>query len=487
MLKTHMAACLVTTALVIAPALAQTTTTAPASNPPASTMATTNVNAAEFVNKAANSDMFEVQSSQLALNKTQDNRVREFAQHMIQDHTQASEKLKAAAQGMTVPTSLDQEHAQMLQQLQQASGNDFTRSYVQMQFMGHQRAVALFDSYAQNGDNAQLKQFAQQTAPTLRTHLQQITQIRNDVLGSTGQGREGTQITVQQPAPAVRVEQAAPQVTVQQPQPNVTVRQPNPEILVRQPAPTVTVNIPQPEIIVRMPQPEVNVAQAQPQVNVRQAQPNVQVVQPQQPQVQVTPAQPQVAVQQQSGAQPNVQIQQAEGQPQIRYERAEPQITVNQAQGQPNVRVERADGQPAQGAQTQQPTTTQTQTAATATQPAATGTVAAGTGAARQFSVRELEDMNVYNARDNQLGEVEDVLIGPNNQTYLVVGFGGFLGLGERRVVLPLDRFQLQNDRLIVQGMTEDQLKALPAYTRGAQGYRAAETDFRTAVSPYRQ
>ena len=204
MLKTHMAACLVATALVTAPALAQTTTTAPASNPPAPTMATTNVNATEFVNKAANSDMFEVQSSQLALNKTQDNRVREFAQHMIQDHTQASEKLKAAAQGMTVPTSLDQEHAQMLQQLQQASGNDFTRSYVQMQFMGHQRAVALFDSYAQDGDNAQLKQFAQQTAPTLRTHLQQITQIRNDVLGSTGQGREGTQITVQQPAPAVR-------------------------------------------------------------------------------------------------------------------------------------------------------------------------------------------------------------------------------------------------------------------------------------------
>jgi hypothetical protein len=60
--------------------------------------------------------------------------------------------------------------------------------------------------------------------------------------GQTGQGREGTQITVQQPAPAVRVEQAAPQVTVQQPQPQVTVRQPNPEILVRQPAPRVTVD-----------------------------------------------------------------------------------------------------------------------------------------------------------------------------------------------------------------------------------------------------
>jgi sporulation protein YlmC with PRC-barrel domain len=113
--------------------------------------------------------------------------------------------------------------------------------------------------------------------------------------------------------------------------------------------------------------------------------------------------------------------------------------------------------------------------------------VAAGTGAARQFSVNQLEDMKVYNTSGNQLGEVEDVLVGPNSQTFLVVAYGGFLGLGEHRVAMPLDRFQLQNDRLVGAGMTEDQLKALPAYTRGAQGYRAAETDFRTEVSPYRQ
>jgi sporulation protein YlmC with PRC-barrel domain len=199
------------------------------------------------------------------------------------------------------------------------------------------------------------------------------------------------------------------------------------------------------------------------------------------PQVQVTPAQPQVLVQRPLNQEANVQVQPAQGQSQIRYEWAEPQVTVNQAQGQPNVRVERAEGQPAPAAGANQ------QMAATSTQPATTGTVAAGAGSARQFSVNQLEDMNVYNARGNQLGEVEDVLIGPNNQTFLVVAYGGFLGLGERQVVLPMDRFQLQNDRLIVAGMTEDQLRALPAYSRGAQGYRAAENDFRTELSPFRQ
>src|SRR3954462_191404 len=106
---------------------------------------------------------------------------------MVKDHTQASDKLKAAAQNQTVPTTLDQEHAQMLQKLQQAQGDDFSRQYAQMQLDGHQKAVALFESYAQNGDNA---------SPTLREHLQQITQItqiRNDIAGSgrTGQTQPG--------------------------------------------------------------------------------------------------------------------------------------------------------------------------------------------------------------------------------------------------------------------------------------------------------
>jgi putative membrane protein len=189
MLKEHMAACLVATAFMTAPVLAQTGTS-PATNPPpassnpmpgTSSAAMQNLSAADFVNQAANSDMFEIQSSQAAQTKAQDTRVRDFAQRMVQDHTQASAKLKAAAGSTPVPTSLDQEHAQKLQQLQQASGNAFDRQYVQMQFEGHQKAVSLFENYAQKGDDQQLKQFAQQTAPQLREHLQMVTQIRNDL------------------------------------------------------------------------------------------------------------------------------------------------------------------------------------------------------------------------------------------------------------------------------------------------------------------
>ena len=44
--------------------------------------------------------------------------------------------------------------------------------------------MTLFNGFAQSGDNPQLKQFAQETAPTLHNHLQQITQIRQSMLGT---------------------------------------------------------------------------------------------------------------------------------------------------------------------------------------------------------------------------------------------------------------------------------------------------------------
>lgn len=294
---------------------------------------------------------------------------------------------------------------------------------------------------------------------------------------------EASRIVVQQPAPQIQVQQAPPQVAIQQAQPNVTVRQPQPEILVRQGAPTVTVDIPQPEIIVRMPQPEVNVAVAQPQVEVRQPQPQVQVVQPQQPQVDVNRAQQaQVTVQ---PAQPQVTLQQNQAQPQIRYERAEPQIRVNQAQGQPNVRIERM--QPGQQAQAAAPERTEEQrralrdrfgTGAAAT----TGSVGAATGATRgaaavppqqrAMAVSDIARLTVYNMRGEQLGDVERIITNPaNNQRYVVIAHGGFLGLLEREVALPIERFAMQGDnRLVVSGVTEADLDAMDTWRTQMSG-----------------
>lgn len=265
------------------------------------------------------------------------------------------------------------------------------------------------------------------------------------------QGSDGARIFVQQ---------SAPQVMVQQAQPNVTVRQVQPEIIVRQAAPTVTVDIPQPEIIVRMAPPDVNVAQAQPQVEVRQAQ----------PQVQVSRAEPQVTVQ---PAQPQVTLQQGQAQPQVRYERAEPQIRVNQAQGQPNVQIEQM--QPGQQARAGAVTGTQ--------EPATTASIGAGAGQTRAIAAQELMGREVYNLRGEQLGDVERILIGQGNRAFVVIGHGGFLSLGEKQILLPIEQIRMQGNRLVMPGLTDDQIRAMPEFQmNAAQGYREAERTYNATI-----
>ncbi|MGO4573293.1 DUF4142 domain-containing protein [Microvirga sp. 2TAF3] len=483
------------TALVPMASLAQTPPSAPqsAQSRPAQPDAQAPA-AADFVNKAAVSNMFEIQSSQLAQQKSQNDRVRQFAQRMVQDHTAATDKLKSTAQGIqgvTVPASLDQPHEQMMQTLQNASGAGFDRAYVQMQVTAHRDAVNLFDQYAQNEDNPQLKQFAQQTLPTLREHLQSVEQIQtalppaqvgatqgNQQTAQNQGGQNPSRIVVQQPAPTVRVDQASPQVMVQQPQPQVTVNQAQPEITVRQPQPTVTVDIPQPEITVRMPQPDVNVAMAQPQVQVRQPQPQVQIQQPQQqPQVQVERAQPKVEVQQQANAEPKVQMQQAQGQPTVHYERAEPRVVVNQPQGQPQVRIERM-GEGEQAAATPQ----QQQQQAAVSSPQATGALPSG----QAIAVSRVTDMNLYNARGNELGDIERVVQGSDGKQYIVIGAGGFLGIGERKVAIPTERVAMQGDRLVIQGVTEDQIRSMQPFDNSNRNFRELDKNQQVQINAMR-
>ena len=138
--------------------------------------------AKDFVNKVAISDMFEIQSSQLALSKQADEDTKPFAQKMVQDHQKTSSELKAVVEGsmvkLTLPTTMDSEHQKMLNDLQAKDGKDFDRTYDQIQLKAHQDAVALFESYSKHGDNPELKSWAVATLPHLKEHLSMAQKLK---------------------------------------------------------------------------------------------------------------------------------------------------------------------------------------------------------------------------------------------------------------------------------------------------------------------
>ena len=86
----------------------------------------------DFVTQAVISDMFENQSSKLALEKS-DEKTKAFAQKMIDDHKKTSDELKSVVQTgdmkLTLPTELDSSHQIKLDNLKSLSGEDFTKQY----------------------------------------------------------------------------------------------------------------------------------------------------------------------------------------------------------------------------------------------------------------------------------------------------------------------------------------------------------------------
>jgi putative membrane protein len=130
---------------------------------------------ADFVKEAATSDMFEIQSSQLAQERGNASE-RPFAATMITDHQKTSDDLKSMVANGDVkadlPTALDSSHQDELDKLKALKGADFNSRYDSDQLSGHKDAVSLFERYAKGGDNPKLRDWADKTLPTLRHHLE---------------------------------------------------------------------------------------------------------------------------------------------------------------------------------------------------------------------------------------------------------------------------------------------------------------------------
>jgi len=138
-----------------------------------------------FVKTVAISDMFEIQSGQLADEKAENDDVQSFGKQMTDDHTETSDDLKELIEDeeikVELPSKLDDEHQAKLDKLKGLSGNQFDKQYVRTQIDAHQKAVALFESYAAAGENDDLKKWAGDTLPTLKEHLEEAQNLKTTV------------------------------------------------------------------------------------------------------------------------------------------------------------------------------------------------------------------------------------------------------------------------------------------------------------------
>lgn len=133
----------------------------------------------QFIRKAAEGGLAEVQLGQLATEKAASPEVKQFGQRMMDDHTKANDQLKqvASEKGVTVPEKLSAQDAATKARLEKLSGKAFDRAYMRDMVADHTKDVSEFRVESKTAKDPDVKNFASQTLPTLEDHLKQAKSI----------------------------------------------------------------------------------------------------------------------------------------------------------------------------------------------------------------------------------------------------------------------------------------------------------------------
>jgi putative membrane protein len=155
-----------------------------------------------FVNESLSAGMAEVELGRMAQQRATHPEVKQFAEMMVRDHTQAGDTVRQIAQqhSIQVRAELSEQHRDLMDRLSNLKGADFDREYIDAMIDGHENMVdhlqtrASEDRFGENkgtvqpegSDNpveASLNQWAANALPTTRRHLEEARRVR-DLLNS---------------------------------------------------------------------------------------------------------------------------------------------------------------------------------------------------------------------------------------------------------------------------------------------------------------
>jgi putative membrane protein len=134
----------------------------------------------EFVTKAADGGMMEVELGKLAQTNAGSTAVKDYGKMLEEDHSKANAELKsiAAAENISCPASMSEMHNMHVKELAAKKGADFDKAYINMMVEDHNKDIAEFKTAAKSNSDAKVKEFASKTLPTLENHLAKAKAIK---------------------------------------------------------------------------------------------------------------------------------------------------------------------------------------------------------------------------------------------------------------------------------------------------------------------
>jgi sporulation protein YlmC with PRC-barrel domain len=83
----------------------------------------------------------------------------------------------------------------------------------------------------------------------------------------------------------------------------------------------------------------------------------------------------------------------------------------------------------------------------------------------REMRADDLIGESIYNTGGENMGDIEDIVVNRgDNAIAALVGMGGFLGAGEKRVAVLLSDLEIEGGNIIVKTLTRTDFQQEPAY-----------------------
>ena len=128
-----------------------------------------------ILEEMAHANLAEIAMGKLALEKSQDDKVKQYAQKMVDDHTTALKEVQkvAEAKGVKLPDQPDAKHRTMAKGLEKLSAEEFDKKYMaQGGLADHKKTHKQLESAQKNAKDPDVKALATKMLPTVEQHLQ---------------------------------------------------------------------------------------------------------------------------------------------------------------------------------------------------------------------------------------------------------------------------------------------------------------------------
>ena len=138
----------------------------------------------EFLVAAAETDLMEIEIGKLALTRSTDKNVKDFANMLIADHTKASEALKPLAEkkSISLPTAVTEKGKENYNDLNdKKTAKDFNEKFADMMVKGHEDAISKMEKASEKATDPEIRTWAANMVPTLKAHLEHAKTLQEQV------------------------------------------------------------------------------------------------------------------------------------------------------------------------------------------------------------------------------------------------------------------------------------------------------------------